>query len=173
MAVVQAWGTRFTGAGGFHRGADSRDLPWNAEANDPFDLLRFERAQDEVMASVWRELRAGQKRSHWMWFVFPQLRPLGHSTTALRYGITGLAEARAYMAHPVLGPRLEECTRLVLAIQGRSAQQIFGSPDDRKLRSCMTLFAAARPEVAAFNEVLCRYFDGQPDPLTIALLGKG
>ena len=140
---------------------------------DHFDLERFVRAQEPVIADVRRELRAGRKRSHWMWFVFPQLRALGRSPTAQRYGIASLAEAQAYMAHPVLGPRLVECAELVRAVQGRSAHEIFGSPDDLKLRSSMTLFAAARPEAAAFADVLRRYFGGEPDPLTTELLAKG
>ncbi|GGG50449.1 hypothetical protein GCM10010964_42170 [Caldovatus sediminis] len=140
---------------------------------DPFDLERFVRAQEPVIADVRRELRAGRKRTHWMWFVFPQLRALGRSPTAQRYGIASLAEAQAYMAHPVLGPRLIECAELVRAVQGRSAHEIFGNPDDLKLRSSMTLFAAARPEAAVFAEVLRRYFGGEPDPLTTELLAKG
>lgn len=140
---------------------------------DPFDLERFVRAQEPVIADVRRELRAGRKRSHWMWFVFPQLRALGRSPTAQRYGIASPAEAQAYMAHPVLGPRLVECAELVRAVQGRSAHEIFGSPDDLKLRSCMTLFAAARPEAAVFADVLRQYFGGEPDPLTTELLAKG
>jgi len=140
---------------------------------DLFDLERFVRAQEPVIADVRRELRAGRKRSHWMWFVFPQLRALGRSPTAQRYGIASLAEAQAYMAHPVLGPRLIECAELVRAVQGRSAHEIFGSPDDLKLRSSMTLFAAASPTAAVFADVLRQYFGGEPDPLTTELLAKG
>ncbi|MGG5887870.1 DUF1810 domain-containing protein [Falsiroseomonas sp. HC035] len=138
--------------------------------SNPFQLDRFVQAQNPVIAEVRRELRAGRKRSHWMWFVFPQLRALGHSATAQHYGIASLAEAEAYMAHPVLGPRLVGCAELVLAIEGRSATEIFGSPDDLKLRSSMTLFGAARPEAHAFAEVIGRYFDGTPDPRTMELL---
>lgn len=141
--------------------------------NDPFDLERFVRAQEPVMADVRRELRAGCKRTHWMWFVFPQLRALGRSSTAQHYGIASLAEAQAYMAHPLLGPRLMECTELVCAVQHRSAHEIFGSPDELKLRSSMTLFAAARPEATVFGDVLHRYFGGRADQLTIELLGAG
>jgi uncharacterized protein (DUF1810 family) len=137
---------------------------------DGMDLERFVAAQDPVMDQVRRELAAGRKRSHWMWFVFPQLRGLGHSAMAQRYGIASLAEARALLAHPVLGPRLEECTTLVNAVQGRSAHEIFGSPDDLKFRSCMTLFAAARPGETPFQAALDRYFSGEPDPRTLALL---
>ncbi len=137
---------------------------------DPFDLARFLQAQAPVMEAVLRELRGGRKRTHWMWFVFPQLRALGRSPTAQHYGITGLAEARAYVAHPVLGPRLMECAELVLAIPGRSAAEIFGSPDDLKLRSSMTLFDLAAPDHRVFGEVIQRYYGGIPDPLTTDLL---
>jgi uncharacterized protein (DUF1810 family) len=140
---------------------------------DPFDLERFVRAQDPVIAEVQRELRNGRKRTHWMWFVFPQLRALGRSSTALHYGIASLAEAEAFMAHPVLGKRLVACTELVLAVEGRLAHDIFGSPDDLKLRSSMTLFASARPDAGVFAEALRRYFDGAPDPLTIEVLSSG
>ncbi len=141
--------------------------------DDPFDLERFVAAQDAVIAAVREELRAGRKRTHWMWFVFPQLRALGRSGTALHYGIASLAEARAYLAHPVLGPRLTECTELVCAAQGRTIHDIFGSPDDMKFRSCMTLFAAADPAAAPFTEALRIFFDGRPDPLTVDLLAAG
>jgi uncharacterized protein (DUF1810 family) len=137
---------------------------------DPFDLDRFVQAQDPVLAEVRRELRDGRKRTHWMWFVFPQLRALGRSPTALRYGIASLAEAQAYMAHPVLGPRLVECTALVVAVEGRSVHEIFGSPDDLKFRSSMTLFAAASPDAGIFARAIRRHFGGAPDPRTTELL---
>jgi uncharacterized protein (DUF1810 family) len=140
---------------------------------DPFDLERFVAAQDPVMASVRRELGAGRKQTYWMWFVFPQLRALGHSPTALRYGIASLAEAQAYMAHPDLGPRLVECTDLVRAVQGRSVHDIFGSPDDLKFRSSMTLFARAEPGTPTFAAALEQYFGGVPDQRTLDLLGQG
>jgi uncharacterized protein (DUF1810 family) len=140
---------------------------------DPFDLERFLRAQAPVMAQVRQELRAGRKQTHWMWFVFPQLRALGRSPTAQRYGLVSLAEAEAYLAHPVLGLRLMECSELVLAVRHRSVHDIFGSPDDLKLRSSMTLFAAARPEVTIFTDVLRRYFEGRADQLTTGLLAAG
>lgn len=140
---------------------------------DPFDLERFVQAQDAVIDDVRRELRAGRKRTHWMWFVFPQLRALGRSATAQHYGISSLAEAGAYMAHPVLGPRLIECTELVLAVQGRSAHEIFGSPDDMKLRSCMTLFAAAAPDTPIFDAVIGKYYGGLADDRTSDLLVGG
>jgi uncharacterized protein (DUF1810 family) len=137
---------------------------------DPFDLERFVMAQGTSMPQIRRELEAGRKQSHWMWFVFPQLRALGRSSTALRYGIASLAEAQAYMAHPVLGPRLIECTKLVNAVQGRSVNEIFGSPDNLKFRSSMTLFASAGAEPAVFSDAIARYFEGIPDPLTLELL---
>ena len=138
---------------------------------DAFDLARFVRAQDPVLDAVLQELLAGQNRSHCMWFVFPQLRGLGHSATAQQYGIGSLAEARAYLAHPVLGPRLIACTDLVNAVQGRAAHAIFGSPDDMKFHACMTLFRAAGPETPAFTTALDRYFGGAPHEGTRALLG--
>jgi len=138
--------------------------------SDPFDLSRFMTAQQSVMAQLRRELEAGRKESHWMWFVFPQLRGLGRSEMAHHYGIGSLDEARAYAAHPVLGPRLVECTGLVLAVRGRSAREILGSPDDLKFRSCMTLFARAAPEQTVFREALDRFFGGAPDPATLTLL---
>ena len=132
-----------------------------------FDLSRFLEAQDPVLAAVRRELAAGRKQSHWMWFVFPQLAGLGHSAMARHYAIGSLAEAQAYLAHPVLGARLEECAGLVNAVEGRSALQILGSPDDLKFRSSMTLFAAARPDAAVFADALGRYFGGVPDEATL------
>lgn len=141
--------------------------------DDPHDLNRFVTAQEPVLAQVRRELGAGQKQSHWMWFVFPQLRDLGHSPVARHYGIASLDEARAYLAHPVLGPRLVECTGLVNAVEGRSAHAVFGNPDDLKFRSSMTLFALADPGERAFRQALDTYFGGAPDPRTEALLAGG
>ncbi len=140
---------------------------------DPFRIERFVQAQDPVIADVRCELRAGRKRTHWMWFVFPQLRALGRSATAQHYGIGSLAEAQAYMAHPILGPRLVECAQLVQAVEGRSAHSIFGSPDDMKLRSSMTLFATASPDTPVFGEVLHKYYGGERDSMTSALLARG
>ena len=134
---------------------------------DPYRLQRFVEAQDPVLDRVRAELGRGRKASHWMWFVFPQVAGLGSSPTAREYAISSLDEARAYLAHPVLGPRLVECTELVSAIEGRSAEQIFGYPDDLKLRSSMTLFARAAPDTPVFAEVLDRFFDGEPDPRTL------
>ena len=136
---------------------------------DLHDLQRFVSAQDPVFAQVNAELTRGAKRSHWMWFVFPQLRGLGRSPMAERYGIASLAEARAYWEHPVLGPRLRECVDLLLRIEGRTAHQIFGSPDDLKLRSSLTLFERAVPEEPVFGRALERYFAGERDPLTLAM----
>jgi uncharacterized protein (DUF1810 family) len=130
--------------------------------SNPFDLQRFVAAQDPVYAAVLAELRAGCKRSHWMWFIFPQHRALGRTAMAARYGLASKAEAAAYGEHAVLGARLSECCRLVLALEHRTAHQIFGSPDDLKLRSSMTLFAAALPQRPVFWQVLQRYY-GEPD----------
>jgi len=137
--------------------------------DDPFGLQRFVDAQDRVYRQVCAELAAGRKSSHWMWFVFPQLKGLGRSATAQRFGIASKAEAQAYWAHPVLGPRLAQCTELALAVEGRSAHEIFGPPDDLKFRSCMTLFAQATGE-PVFARALERYFEGRPDPGTLELL---
>ncbi len=134
------------------------------------DLFRFVTAQEPVLTQVRRELRDGQKRSHWMWFVFPQLRALGRSPRAQYYGLADLADARAYLDHPVLGPRLRELTGLVNQVERRSAHQIFGSPDDMKFHSCVTLFACADPAEPVFRAALATYFDGLPDPNTERLL---
>ncbi len=137
-----------------------------------FDLERFVEAQNPVYATVCEELRRGEKRSHWMWFIFPQIRGLGRSHIAQRYAIGSREEASAYLAHPVLGSRLVECTRLVNTIEGRSVEEIFGSPDDMKFRSSMTLFAAVS-ENPVFSEALEKYFNGSPDRLTINALKAG
>lgn len=139
-------------------------------APDPFDLRRFVDAQARVYHTVVEELRAGRKRSHWIWFIFPQLVGLGRSPTAQRYAISSLAEAKAYLRHDVLGPRLHECARLVNHIHGHSIAQIFGSPDDLKVRSSMTLFARAADDNQDFVTLLDRYYDGKQDPLTLELL---
>ena len=137
---------------------------------DPYDLQRFVDAQAPVMPRVEAELRAGRKTSHWMWFVFPQLRGLGRSAMAERYGIASLDEARAYLAHAVLGQRLRECCSLVLAVQGSSAHEVFGSPDDSKFRSSLTLFRHAAPDEQLFADCLRRYYNGVEDTATLALL---
>lgn len=137
--------------------------------SDPFNLSRFVDAQESVYGQVINELREGQKRSHWMWFVFPQIVGLGSSGMARRYAISGLDEARQYLGHPILGPRLRECTQLTLAVEGADATALFGRPDDLKFRSSMTLFdAAGRDDV--FAQALSRFFGGVPDGLTLAQL---
>jgi uncharacterized protein (DUF1810 family) len=137
---------------------------------DIYNLGRFVLAQDPVYDRVRAELQAGAKATHWMWFVFPQHRHLGRSPTAQRFGIASLLEARAYWQHPVLGARLQECSGLVLAVEGKSAHQIFGSPDDLKLRSSMTLFEQAAPGEPVFGQVLEKYFRGARDWKTLARL---
>lgn len=139
-------------------------------ATDPFDLERFVAAQAPVWQDVQSELQAGRKQTHWMWFVFPQLATLGRSSMARHYGLAGLDEAKAYLAHPVLGPRLVGCCRLLLQLQERDAVAIFGTTDAMKLRSCLTLFAEAAPDEPVFREGLRQYFGGTPDPLTTAAL---
>ncbi|MDB5382566.1 MAG: hypothetical protein JWO26_2198 [Rhodospirillales bacterium] len=141
--------------------------------SDPFALERFVEAQAPVIAAVEAELRSGRKRSHWMWFIFPQLRALGRSGTALHFGIASLDEARAYRAHPILGPRLVSCAGLVMLHRGQSAHAIFGSPDDLKLRSSMTLFAEADPSEPVFCAVIDAFFDGIADAATTRLLAEG
>ena len=138
--------------------------------HDPYDLHRFVQAQQDTYAQAVDELADGHKTSHWMWFVFPQLRGLGRSPMATRFGIASIDEARAYLDHPLLGSRLKECVRLVLRIDGRSINEIFGSPDDMKFRSCMTLFDLAAPQEAIFAEALQKYFGGTPDERTLTLL---
>lgn len=138
--------------------------------SDPYNLQRFVDAQQAVFDTVRDELRAGRKRSHWMWFIFPQIQGLGSSEMARRFAISSLDEARAYLQHPVLGARLRECSALVAAVNGRTIEEIFGYPDDRKFRSSMTLFANASPEDKIFSECLSKYFEGAPDPATLARL---
>jgi uncharacterized protein (DUF1810 family) len=135
-----------------------------------FDLERFLSAQAPVYGQALAELRRGQKRSHWMWFVFPQIEGLGHSSTSLHYAIKSLEEARAYLKHPVLGYRLRECAEAVYAVEGRTASDIFGFPDDLKLRSSMTLFAAVAEPESVFLRVLDKYFQSKQDERTLQLL---
>lgn len=141
-----------------------------AGREDPFDLRRFTAAQERVYDTAIAELRAGRKRTHWMWFILPQIDGLGRSATSKRYAIRSMEEAREYLRHPVLGPRLSECAELVLAIEGRSASEIFGDPDDLKLHSSMTLFACATDPGSVFARVLDKYFDGEQDARTLQLL---
>lgn len=138
---------------------------------DPFDLDRFVRAQQGDYDRALAEIKQGQKRSHWMWYIFPQIDGLGSSPTAKRYAIRSAAEADAYLQHPVLGSRLAECAEAALRVPGKSARDVFGSPDDLKLRSSATLFAAVSPEGSVFHRLLERYFEGEPDPKTLRLLG--
>jgi uncharacterized protein (DUF1810 family) len=135
-----------------------------------YDLDRFVEAQAHCYEQVTRELREGRKRSHWMWFIFPQIAGLGHSEMARRYAISSLAEAADYLEHPVLGPRLRECTRLVNAVEGRSIDQILGYPDDLKFRSSITLFAQAGGDDRVFRDALEKYFGGEEDRLTLERL---
>ena len=145
--------------------------PPDLDPNDPYDLDRFVRAQAPDYERALSELRAGEKRSHWMWYIFPQIAGLGHSPMSHRYSIKSAAEARAYLDHPVLGPRLRECAAVVIGIVGRSVLEIFGSPDDMKLLSCATLFARVSHE-AVFDQLIQKYFDGQPDKETLRLLNS-
>ena len=137
---------------------------------DPYDLQRFVGAQEGVYQQALREIRSGHKSSHWMWFVFPQLRGLGASATSRRFGISGWDETRAYLAHPTLGPRLVEVAEAVLELSNSSAYDIFGSPDDMKLKSCATLFTAFSPPGSVFERVLAQFFDGVRDERTLQLL---
>lgn len=138
--------------------------------NDPYDLQRFVDAQRPVYDTVLAELRGGRKRTHWIWFIFPQIAGLGHSDMARRFAISSLDEARAYLAHPVLGRRLRECAQLVAVIDGKPIDQIFWHPDDMKFHSSMTLFAQASPDNTVFVECLDKYFGGRSDDATLARL---
>ena len=142
----------------------------NQNSEDKFDLSRFVSAQESLFDTAVRELRRGEKRSHWMWFIFPQLDGLGSSAMAKKYALSGLDEARAYLNHPVLGPRLVECCRAVLSVEGKSASEIMGYPDDLKLRSSMTLFSLVEDPPSEFREVLTKFFEGKQDQRTRELL---
>jgi uncharacterized protein (DUF1810 family) len=135
--------------------------------DDPYDLQRFVDAQNPVFEQVCAELKEGRKQTHWMWFIFPQIRGLGSSPTAIEFAISSREEAEAYSKHPILGPRLRECTRLVNQIEGRSVPRIFGYPDDLKFHSSMTLFASTTSENQIFKDALQKYFGGEFDPLTL------
>ena len=137
---------------------------------DPYNLKRFGDAQNPVYTQVCSELRAGRKSSHWMWFIFPQVQGLGYSPMAQKFAISSLEEAKAYLQHPILGPRLRECCRLVNLIEGRSIEKIFGYPDDLKFRSSMTLFAHAASDNQVFKDALDKYFSGESDRLTLERL---
>jgi uncharacterized protein (DUF1810 family) len=140
-------------------------------ASDPHNLNRFVQAQEGDYEQALGEVRNGRKQSHWMWYIFPQLDGLGISSTSRRYAIKSVAEAEAYLAHAVLGPRLRECAEAVLGVEGRSAAEIFGSPDDVKLRSCATLFACVSPAGSVFERLLDKYYQGERDGKTLRLLG--
>lgn len=137
---------------------------------DPYDLDRFGQAQESCYGEALAELKRGDKQTHWMWFIFPQLAGLGISLTAQRYAIKSLDEAKAYLAHAILGPRLIECADAVLAVHGRSAEEILGPTDAMKLRSCATLFAQVSPPGSVFEKLLDKYYQGQPDDETLRLL---
>jgi len=136
------------------------------------DLARFLNAQERDYAQALSEIRSGRKRSHWMWYVLPQFEGLGFSSTSRLYAIKSVAEAEAYLAHPILGPRLAEIATAALSIEGRSASEVFGSPDDMKLRSCATLFAAVSPAGSVFEQLLDRFFGGERDAATLRLLAR-
>ena len=140
-------------------------------ASDPYDLNRFVEAQEDVYDRALAEIKSGRKRSHWMWFVFPQFDGLGFSPTSRHYAIKSVAEADAYLRHPVLGPRLTACAEAALGVPGRTASEVFGPPDDLKLRSSATLFAHVSPPGSAFHRLLDRYFHGEWDEKTLRLLG--
>ena len=140
--------------------------------DDPYNLQRFVDAQQPVFAGVIEELKRGSKRGHWMWFIFPQLKGLGRTSQSNFFGIASLQEAAAYLQHPVLGPRLTQCTQLVNTVEGRSAEDIFGHIDAMKFRSSMTLFAQATPDNQIFIDALQKYFAGEFDPLTIEYLRR-
>lgn len=139
-------------------------------AGDPHDLARFVRAQERIYDTALAEIRHGRKRTHWMWYVFPQYLGLGFSATSKRYAIKSAAEAKAYLEHAVLGPRLIECAEAAVAVEARTAREVFGSPDDLKLRSSATLFAAVSPAGSVFERLLDKYFAGERDARTLALL---
>ena len=138
---------------------------------DPYDLSRFVQAQEDAYHQALSEIASGQKRSHWMWYIFPQIDGLGLSSTSKRYSIKSIAEAEAYLRHPILGPRLTECAEAALRIEGRSAQTVFGSPDDMKLRSCATLFAHVSHPGSVFHRLLDKYWRGENDRMTLELVG--
>ena len=140
-------------------------------STDPYNLTRFVRAQETAYAQALSEISNGRKRTHWMWYIFPQLDGLAFSATSKQYAIKSLAEAKAYLDHPLLGPRLLECAEAVVGVEGRSATEIFGSPDDLKLRSCATLFASVSPRDSVFHRLLAKYYRGERDGRTLQLLG--
>ena len=140
-------------------------------AGDSHNLSRFVEAQEDDYEQALAEISSGRKRSHWMWYIFPQIDGLGFSSTSRRYSIKSVAEAEAYLSHPVLGPRLVECAEAAFRVEGRSAFEIFGSPDEMKLRSCATLFACVAPAGSVFDRLIDKYFQGRRDGKTLHLLG--
>ena len=138
-----------------------------------YDLSRFLEAQNNSYDTALREIRAGRKRSHWMWYIFPQIRGLGYSAMAQHYAIRDLGEAREYLQHPVLGPRLIEISEALLALDQSDPRRVMGSPDDLKLRSCMTLFQCAAPDQSVFGKVLDKFYGGRPDERTLEILNRG
>lgn len=146
--------------------------PRSSPRADPFNLARFVRAQEHDFERALREIRSGRKRTHWMWYIFPQVDGLGFSEMSRTYGVQSAAEAEAYLRHPVLGPRLLQCAEAAASVAGRSAFEIFGSPDDMKLRSCATLFASVSPAGSVFERLLARYFGGAPDDDTLRLIAR-
>lgn len=151
---------------------DLNDMIDNQSSGDPFQLNRFLEAQSMSYADAIAELRAGRKQSHWMWYVLPQISGLGRSSMAVRYSIPSLDEARGYLSHAVLGSRLIQCCEAVLAIEGRSAFEIMGSPDDLKLKSCATLFGSVSPKGSVFHRILDKYYGGEPDEATLELIAR-
>ena len=145
---------------------------WEFQMNNIYDLQRFVEAQEHAYDSVLNELRVGQKRGHWMWYIFPQIRGLGKTAMSQKYAIASQEEAEAYLEHPILGSRLRECAQLVMNVGGRSAEKIFRYPDNLKFRSCMTLFDHSATDDDIFRDALNKYFDGKPDQLTLDILKK-
>ena len=140
--------------------------------DDPYDLNRFVQAQHDDYATALAEIKRGRKRSHWMWYIFPQFDGLGVTSTSQLYAIKSVDEARAYLAHPILGARLRECADVLIKLEGKSAEEIFGFPDVLKLRSCATLFAHVSQSASPFHQLLDKYYEGEPDPKTLRLLGE-
>ena len=153
------------------RNLNMPDASDSRSTNDPYDLSRFLRAQDRDYQQALSEIMSGRKHTHWMWYIFPQFDGLAFSSTSKHYSIKSVDEARAYLGHPVLGPRLLECAEAVVGVENRSATEIFGSPDDLKLRSCSTLFACVSPPDSVFDRILEKYFGGGRDGKTLRLLG--
>ena len=143
-----------------------------SNSGDPYDLNRFVQAQEDDYEQALAEIRGGRKRSHWMWYIFPQFDGLWNSSTSKRYSIKSVAEAEAYLRHPVLGPRLVECAEAALGVQGRTALEVFGPPDDKKLRACATLFAHVSSPGSAFHQLLDKYFQGRRSSKTLSLLAS-